>query len=197
MRRVDLAELHYITPISNVPSIMERGILCNAKVERIDHASVAMPEIQVKRAAKQVPGGLRLHQYANLYFSARNPMLYKRRNYHKTLCILRVDAAILETPDVVIADGNAASDYTAFYPSPAGVQKLRLHLVFAENWQDNDQILYWRKKNAKLAEVLVPDHVDARMILGAYVSCLEAKRTLEATSRELTVAIMPKLFFQG
>ena len=55
-----------------------------------------------------------LHEYANLYLCARNPMLYKRRESHGTLCVLRVSTDVLDLPGVVLTGGNAASDYTAF-----------------------------------------------------------------------------------
>jgi hypothetical protein len=67
--------LHYITPIANVPSILQRGILCHNQVKSLAHQSVAMPQIQQRRTKKSVPGGRHLHDYANLYFDARNPML--------------------------------------------------------------------------------------------------------------------------
>src|SRR5438046_4685693 len=42
--------------------------------------SVAMPEIQERRENKRVPGGRMLHEYANMYFDAHNPMLSKCRH---------------------------------------------------------------------------------------------------------------------
>ena len=67
MRREDLVELHYITPTANVPSILKRGILSNKGAGKIPHQSVAMEEVQSRRAPKIVPGGLPLHDYVNLY----------------------------------------------------------------------------------------------------------------------------------
>jgi len=46
-----------------------------------------MEDVQEKREQKHVPGGLKLHQYANLYFHARNPMLYKRKTEINNLCV--------------------------------------------------------------------------------------------------------------
>ena len=47
------------------------------------HVSVAMPAVQDRRARKIVPGGRRLHGYANLYICARNPMMFVRRRLEK------------------------------------------------------------------------------------------------------------------
>lgn len=70
-----VTEFHCIMPIGNVPSVLEHGILSYELAAKLAHHSVAMPEVQDLRDKKQVPGGLKLHQYANLYFHARNPML--------------------------------------------------------------------------------------------------------------------------
>ena len=130
MKREDLPELHYITAISNVPSILRGGILSHRRAAGQRHQSVAMAEIQERRRAKGVPGGRSLHEYVNLYVCARNPMLFKRKDQHLSLCVLRIDPAILDLPGVVIADGNAASKYTGFWPSPSGLARLDRELVF-------------------------------------------------------------------
>ena len=67
----DVKELHYITPIENLPSILKYGILSHRRVEKLDHKSVAMADVQARRAAVRIPGGRPLHEYANLYFNAR------------------------------------------------------------------------------------------------------------------------------
>lgn len=196
MRRSDLDELHYIAHIDNVPSILAQGILCYERTQALSHVSVAMLEIQERRAKRIVPGGLPLHKYANLYICARNPMLYKRLGMHLDLIVLRVSTEVLDLPGTIIADGNASSDYTAFWPSPVGLERVQGDLVFAEYWTDDDLIEYWRKKRIKCAEVLVPGVVEPRFITGAYVSCQESKRQFRATSAHLPVTINGRLFFR-
>jgi hypothetical protein len=53
-----------------------------------------------------------------------------------------------------------------------------------------------RRKSAKCAEVLVPDRIDPGLITGAYVSCPEAKATLETLGVDIPVAINSYLFFK-
>lgn len=197
MKRSDLAELHFITPIANVPSIVEHGILCHKKAKKLAHHSVAMPEIQDIRARKVVPGGRPLHEYANLYIHARNPMMYKRLGQHFELCVLRVNTDVLDLSAVVIADGNAASDYTGFWPSPAGLEKVDRDLVFAESWTDSDPIVKWRRARVRSAEALVPDKVDPVFVIGVYVSCQEAEEKLRRMAPGLNVTINAHLFFMA
>ena len=196
MKREDLKELHYIAAIKNVASIMTEGILSHKKAEKLPHYSVAMPEVQELRAKKIVPGGRPLHDYANLYVCARNPMLYKRCDQHDKLCVLRVSPDVLDLRNVVISDGNAASEYTAFGPSPWGLRLIDNELVFLERWTDPDVIKKWHKARVKCAEVLVPDRVDSRYILGAYVSGVEGQRALAATGVGISATIDAHLFFR-
>jgi len=197
MKRSDLNELHYIVPIDNVPSIMERGILCNARVQSLNPVSVADPEVQRRRERRRIPGGLPLHAYVNLYLTARNPMLYRRQAQHSEPCVLRVSTAVLDLPGTVIADGNAAIDYTAFRASPSGLEAVDGGLVFAEYWTDPDHIMAYRRKRVKCAEVLVPEVVASDYIEGIYVSCQEAKEKLLVAGVTLPIEINPHLFFRA
>ena len=127
-------------------------------------------------------------------------MLYKRKDLHRELCVLQVSTDVLDLPGVVIADGNAASEYTAFWPSPAGLARVDKGLVFAEYWTDEDQIQEWHKKRVKCAEVLVPDRVVPQFIIGAYVSCSEAQNALqnvvETNNLRLNITLNAHLFFR-
>jgi hypothetical protein len=116
MNRDEITEVHFIAPIANVPSIMQHGILCHKLSQQIAHDSVAMQEIQERRRNKQIPGARRLHEYANLYFDAHNPMLSRLREKNDEICILQVDKEVLNLPGVIISDINAASDWARYSP---------------------------------------------------------------------------------
>lgn len=195
MERHELQELHYITPICNVPSIMQNGILSHVRAGRVHHESVAMQEMQDRRASIRVPGGRPLHEYANLYICGRNPMLFKRRDQHDQVCVLRINTAVLDSRGVIVTDRNAGGDYTQFRPAPGGLSIVDRESTFAEYWTSPNEIDYWRRKAAKCAEVLVPDRVEPRFVRGAYVSCDEAKAALEALNTGLSVQIDKHLFF--
>lgn len=191
---VEITELHCIMPITNVSSVMLHGILSYEQAEKHAHASVAMHEVQERRDHVQIPGGLKLHQYANLYFHARNPMLYKRRDEATRLCILRIDPKVLSFDNVVVTDQNAASDYVRFL-SPAQLDEIRLDLVFARDWTDPDRIAYFRRKAAKCAEVLVPGVVPPQYLIGAHVVNDIARQALIAAGFDRQITLSPDLFF--
>jgi hypothetical protein len=196
VNRADIAELHYITPIGNVPSILEHGILSNRQAARLAHTSVAMEEVQDRRRDKTIPSARRLHDYTNLYFDAHNPMLSKRRDQNDAICVLRVDPTALDMPGVIVADRNAASDYVRFYPAADGIQALDREMVFAKFWINAaDPFDEMIRKSVKCAEVLVPDQLDPRFVIGAYVANERALGAFQALNTQLPVAVNGGMFF--
>ncbi len=191
-----VTELHCIMPIANLVSVMTHGILSHEGAAKLPHRSVALQPVQDKRDQKQVPGGLRLHQYANLYFHARNPMMFKRQAEAPTLCVLRVSTMVLALDGAVISDQNAASDYVRFL-HPRQWQVLDFDAIYATDWRHpGDPVAYYRHSSRKCAEVLVPERVETRYLSGAYVVDDAAKTRLEALGLALPVTTNPVLFFR-
>jgi hypothetical protein len=183
-------------PIENIPSVMEVGILSHRRAQRVAHESVADPEIQERRAKVRVPGGRPLHEYANLYLHARNPMMYRRKARHAMLTVLSVDTAVLGLPGVVVTDRNASADFVRFAPAPTGLAIVDEDLTFAEFWTHDDFFEGIRRKQAKQAEVLVPDRVRPEFIRGAYVSCPAGRDALAELDSGCRIKLRPELFFR-
>jgi hypothetical protein len=199
LERHQLAELHNICPIENLPSILDRGLLSHRRASKLAHRSVAMAQIQDRRKGKQVPGGRYLHEYVNLYMNGRNVMMSKVL-YSAALdeiCLLRVSTAVLDQPGVVISDQNAASDYVRFAPSPGGLEHLRYDYLFARSWKyPDDQIEEWRHKSAMCAEVLVPDSVDPGLIMGAYVGSDSGRQAARQVAPSLPLVVEADKFLR-
>ncbi len=189
-------EFQCIMPMKNTASVLAHGILSHERAAKLAHASVAMEAIQERRDVKHVPGGLKLHQYANLYFHARNPMMFKRKDQAAELCVLRVSTSVCDLPGVVFADSNASSDYVRFL-SPAQWPLLHLDDIYALDWRHpNDPVAYYRHRSRKCAEVLVPHQVEARFLTGAWVVDQAAATRLAATGFQLPIAVDSQLFFR-
>jgi len=198
MRREELEELHYITPIVNVASILSSGILSHQLAAKVHHTSVAMQEVQDRRMNKVVPGtnGRRLHDYANVYICARNPMLFKRKDIHTDLCVLRISTAILDNEDVIVTDRNAAATIASFRRAAAGLAAIDREQVFADDWRHpGDELEFNRHRSIKCAEVLVPHRIPPTYIIEAYVSCIQSRTALLAVAPDLGVTIDPHFFF--
>ena len=183
-------------PMANTPSVLQHGILSYERAAKLKHHSVALQPVQERRDQKQVPGGLKLHQYANLYFHARNPMMFRRKDEAHDLCVLSVSTDVLGLAGVVITDQNAASKWVRFL-SPAQWSELRWDDIFASDWRHpDDEVAYWRHKSCKCAEVLVPQRVESRFVRGAYVIDGQAEQRLRGQGFGLPIRIDPVLFFE-
>ncbi|MDA8214528.1 MAG: DUF4433 domain-containing protein [Nitrospiraceae bacterium] len=193
----DIVELHFITDIINVPSILEHGIFSHNLIakKKIKHTSVANVDVQDRRMNKIIPGGKRLHDYANLYLNARNPMLYVLLHRQRDLCVLRISADVVKKPGVVISDQNAARGWARFEPWPEGLAGLDKDELFAQRWDDSDPYEKDRLKGVMCAEVLVPDKIESKYIQGAYVSCQEALDRLAGLCPGFPASINRHLFF--
>lgn len=188
-------KLYFITPIVNVPSILEHGILSYKRSKSVQHGSVALPPVQERRDKISVPNGLSLHEYANLYFNPRNAMMYKRREMVNEICVIVVSGKVLSIENVVIADMNAAALYARFMP-PSELESLDFDAIYAKNWNHDDAEQKDVHKKRMCAEVLVPDAVPPQAIQAIYVGNETAKTTLETSGfpAERT-HIKPYLFF--
>jgi hypothetical protein len=183
-------------PMANIASVMEHGILSYERAARLDHHSVAMQPVQDRRDLKRVPGGLRLHQYANLYFHARNPMLYRRQAEAPGLCVLQVSVEAFGEDGTVITDCNAASDYVRFL-APSQWRLLDFDDIYAANWtHPGNPARYYQHRSRKCAEVLVPHRVEPQLLVGAYVVDEAARKRLNELGFALPVTVDPVLFFR-
>ena len=199
MRNSNIKSIYYITHIENLPSILERGILSHTEIEshNVLYARIYDSDIVNIRQEKCTPAGKSLWQYANLYFQARNPMMYRvvHEVGRQNLAVIAVTPAVLQGQDVLITDGNAANSPTQFYSTSAGLK------ILQEQWQiiQND---WWNEEDGSkrkiMAECLVPDKVKPQHIHSLYV----ADHTVQARVQEIvgsnSIPIVPEphMFFQ-
>ena len=195
MDRDEVKEFHFITSTDNLDSILMRGIVCHNRAKRLPHRSIASESVQDRRRPKSVPGGLRLHNYANLYFDARNAMMYYLKD-EPDLVVIRVSPDVLDIPDAVVADGNAAAEPTRFYSSPGGLRHLDSTRIFAWSWDDPNYWVKKEKKRVRQAEVLVPYLVPSDYIEGCYVDTREKRRACLEFEDLSAVEVRREIFFK-
>jgi hypothetical protein len=192
----EVVELHNITPLENLGSTLERGILSHDQAKAVKHSSVAMEDVQDRRANVILPNKQRLHSYANLYMNARNTMMYVRKDSHETLCVVRVDKSVLLREGTIVTDQNAAKSAVRFSSAISGLGRIDRNVVFATYWTHDDPLETMRHKAAMCAEVLIPDLVDPKYIRGVYVSCPETRAWVRESFPDLDVVMKANLFFR-
>jgi O-acetyl-ADP-ribose deacetylase (regulator of RNase III) len=200
-RRIKSArELFYITHIDNLVSIMDRGILSHERIEKegIPYTPIYNKEIVKKRKDKKTPNGKSLWSFANLFFNARNAMLYKVSCERSVddIALLGVAPLILKQPNVLVTTGNAASDATSILPSSRKTVSKILKEIDREYWNPYDG-----SKRKMMAECLVPDEVPMSLINSIYVASFRSMNKAKevfGTSYPHGRPIVPQpyLFFQ-
>lgn len=187
--------LYNIQPMENIPSVIQNGILSHDLAKKINHRNISMDEVQDIRENLRIPNGSSLHSYANVYFDARNPMMYKRQELAESLCVLAISPQILDIQGTVVSDGNAASQYTRFYTANDGIGQLRFDIIYSKWWTDMDIVAQFNKKRIKCAEVLVPDRIPYDYILEAIVVNRDAYVELQVKGFNKPIRIIPDEFF--
>lgn len=193
MDRDQVKYLSYITVADNIPSILKHGILSHENAEEIDHVSVANVEVQERRAAKILPSGEPLHSYANLYFWARNAMMYRVRD-REGLCVIRVSADVLDIDGTYYSNRNASTYEARFFVCEHHFDHLDARELYAGSWATDGETDHERMQCMQ-AEVLVPDRVPPKYIEGVYVRTREEAAALRARFRGLDVKVRRGLFF--
>jgi hypothetical protein len=195
--RADVPRLYYITAIANLPSIIALGVLSHSRAARVaGHVSIANQEVQDRRAGKRVPNGLMLHDYANFYINARNAMLFSLLDDHcDEMCVLGLAPELIDLPDVVVTDGNAAVQWVTFRPAAEGLQRLDRDVIFLRYWPDPDPIVEERQRQAMQAEVLIPHQVPAQFVSEARVANATARKAVSDVGFALSCRIDRYMFF--
>lgn len=76
-RYVPRRRLYNIVHMDNVSSILSKGIRSHNSMVSCSHKGISLLGVQSRRAEVSFEKlGTKLHDYANLYFDARNPMMY-------------------------------------------------------------------------------------------------------------------------
>jgi O-acetyl-ADP-ribose deacetylase (regulator of RNase III) len=198
-RKAEIKSLFYITHVENVPSILDRGILSHGLIEAqaIPFTPIYDAAIVSNRRDKATPERASLWEYANLYFQARNPMMYRvvQEKTTKNLAVIGVKPTALQLPEVMITDGNAASNPTRFFKAPDGLKVIESQwpVIQAEYWNDLDG-----SKRKIMAECLVPERIPPEHIHTVFVADHETKKRVEGLIGPTKIPVVPEpnIFFK-
>jgi len=205
-RLPNIIQLYYITHIDNVASILNHGILSHQEIEnqRIPYVAIYNKEIVDRRQAKITPAGKSLWEYANLYFKARNAMLYKVsiEKPINQIVVVAVDFnSVVALSGTMISIGNAAHNLAEFIPT---TPRKRIGEAFTK-FRGTLALDYWREddgtKRLMMSECLVVGNVPADRITGIYATDQSAagnvRQILKRANRSrISVIPDPNMFFQ-
>ncbi len=192
--------LYYITHIDNLASILKRGILSHAAMERERETLASTPiynhAIVNKRRNRIVTASNTLWDFANLYFQPRNPMMYYCMLHQQanSIAVLHIRPEVLQHDGVFVSVGNAASEASEILPAtPNGIRAI--HKI----WNDI-QLEWWKEEDGTkrriMAECLVPERVEPHLIQTIYVGTHELAEQLKSIA-PTTIPVVPEptIFF--
>jgi hypothetical protein len=163
----------------------------------VQYTPVYNEEIVADRRDILAPNGKSLWCFANLYFNARNPMLYRViiEKPIDDIVVLAVKPSILNKPDIFITTGNARAWHTEILPQSEGLRVIRQirHSVDIEWWKEEDG-----SKRKIMAECLVPDLVPPEYIQAVYVANHQIAKNVRAMLRPSEIPVIPEphMFFR-
>lgn len=195
LQQYGIEHLYHMTSIGNLTSIIGNGLLSHneAHRQRLVQADISDPNVQSLRLNIVDPFYNRhLHDYVPLYFSPRNPMLYRRREIQEDIVILGIDPKILLEPNVLFTDGNAAANGTLFYRSVEMLTQLPWDIINTRSWVDIED-----GRRIKCAEVLVYPRIPLEKVLFIFCRSSKHRETIINVKQETSIQglIKPELFF--
>src|SRR5262249_36157033 len=123
-------------------------------------------------------------------------MLSKCRGRNGEICVLQVNAAVLDENGVIVTDRNAASGWRRFSPVASGLSVVSRERVFARYWlHPDDPYDAMSHKPEKSQQVIVPVRADALFISGASVANQVSLTEFQRVNSQLPVRIRDDMFF--
>lgn len=181
--------LYHMTHIDNLLSILSQGLYAHDnKYQKVD---ISDCDVNSRRAHTENVYNKPIHSYVPFYFNPKNAMLYKRRSIQNDIVILVLKRDILLSKGSLFTDGNASSDTTSFFNNLDGLSQLDWGCINDDNWNSHDD-----GRRTRMAEVLVPDFVDAKNILGIICNNPHTKAKIDALPHNKTASLVStKLYF--
>jgi len=200
-KRPQIENLYYIAPVENLPSILERGILSHAEVEKLNIAFTPIYDAQIVASRRQriAPDGNSLWEFANLYFQPRNPMLYRvvREGKSKNIVVLAVKPQVLDLACFVTI-GNAASSMSEILPKDEGLQALRSKerwtMIQNDWWHSEDGSKRIIMSECLVYGVIPPDFIHT-IYVASHETAEQVRQQLGSRAGQVAVVQDPHMFF--
>lgn len=206
-----IGELYFITPISNLQSILQNGLLSNKRAKRMlpQHEDVSNRGVQNRRATTILERVLpnknprSIHRHAVLYLNPHNAMMANMKEQKKQVCVLRINKSILSRSDAIISDKNAAIEGACFFTrdayklDPDKAEALYLSHSLAPLTVKNKK----EYQNIRQSEALLPYAINSSYIIGIIVGSGQDRTVVQSivntSNAQIPIAVVPSIFLLG
>jgi hypothetical protein len=163
LAKYGVEHLHYLTPDTNILSILLLGIYPRNKMLKMKFFDPSNKSVQNLRRNIKFDTGKELHDYVPLYFATHTPMQYVLTHGQRAiftqdnLIFIEIDSySIFGEPGFLVSDGNAAAKITKFYRGIDGLSAIDWNAVNNRGYPSDEN------KRKKAAETLVPDFISTK-----------------------------------
>ena len=192
LNQYGINHLYHLTHIGNIGSIYSYGLLSHNRAHNagLVGQDISDHNVQERRTDRRI-NEQSLHDFVPLYFTPRNPMLYRRLNIQDDIAVLCLDSGLLLQDGTCFTDGNAASNETRWSDQLENLNQLDWDCIRAEYWTDFED---GRRK--RCAEVLVPDQISANRVQCIYTRNRRSQwAVINALPYFVRVETRPEVYF--
>ena len=169
-QELEIPHLVHFTHVSNLESIMEKGLLSREKIDDLDEDAVINDE-------ERYDG--RAHTISLSIAHPNDLMFYKYRSNDEDWCVIGLKRKVLWELDCLFLKNNAADTRM----SNKGDNELSTVASFRSMYEEMDdldtreeQCLKPFDPTDRQAEILVPEEIPVEYIIGVYVSSRKIKK---------------------
>ena len=193
LSKYEIDYFYHMTHIKNINGIIKDGLYSHNQMRGVEYEDISDNEVNNRREKIEPINGRPIHDYVPFYFSIRNPM-YRRRKDFDDLVILLISSDVIFYTDMLFTDGNAASKETKFYHDITDLGKLDWECLTGKYWNN-----YEDGKRKRCAEVLLYKNVLPSRIMKIYCknenNLKKVKETVAEAKIDIEVTINKEGFF--
>ena len=199
---IEIEFLYNINHLKNLENIFVYGLLSRNELKKsnfLNNEDISNSSVQNRRANKRIDKeGHTLHDYANLYFDARNPMMYYEVCHVdiNCLCVICVDKKVLDLKNTLVTDSNASKDMAMIMSPEEGIELINFDKVKMRYWNHEDPSIKAENIGIKCAEVLVFNNIPKEYFKRIKVCTDIAKEKVESLNLGIKVEIDRDIFFR-
>ena len=194
----EINNLYYICHINNLASILKQGLLSHNAVQKIHPKTIYNKSIISHRKSIKPNENQTLWDFANLYFNARNAMLYRviHEQTIENIAIIQFKKSVLnhaKKHNSYISIGNASHSESKFTDITTGLKQLKKIWKY---WHQQ----YWNEfdssKRLMMSELLIEKNIPAEYIDSIYVASEAIGKQVKKMTNFDNIVTESDLFFR-
>ncbi len=194
----EINNLYYICHLDNLKSILEHGLLSHNEVQTLTPKAIYDESIINRRATIKPNDTQTLWDFSNLYFNARNAVLYRvvHEQGVENIVIIQFKQSVLDYAkqhNGLVSIGNAAHSESSFVEIENGLKQLKKIWSFwnKEYWNESDG-----SKRLMMSELLVEKKIPTNYIDSVYVATGAINNKIKQLTSFDNIIIQSDLFFR-